>query len=279
MTEKTSRRDAIKYAATAVVGVAVGGAVGWSAKPAPAPPPKGKFAEAPPEGTEVTIIHGFDAAYPPFTEIDPTGKAVGFDVEVVQLIAERYGWKVIPKPWDWSTIVTALVNGDVDIIESGMTHTPERAEKVWFSIPYYSYYHQLIASVNETRSMEEILNSGGYISCQLGATADSWAEKLLSKGYNFKKLALDSYALAFQAVLDGRAVAVISDSAFTGPYFAENPATAAKLKEIGKIGGIETYAIATRPEDNWLRNQINYALKDLMDSPKWDELKAKWLVV
>jgi len=278
MSEKTSRRDALKYAATAVVGVAVGGAVGWSAKPAPPPPPKGKFAEAPPEGTEVSIIHGFDAAYPPYTEVQPNGEVVGFDVDMVKSIAEKYGWKVIPKPWDWSTIATALVNGDVDIIASGMTHNPERAEKVWFSIPYTMYYHELVAPVKETRSMEQILNSGGYISCQLGATADAWAEKLLSRGYNFKKLALDSYALAFQAVLDGRAVAAISDSAFTGPYFAGNPEIATKLKEIGKIGGIEFYAIATRPEDSWLRNQVNYALKDLMDSAKWDELKAKWLV-
>jgi ABC-type amino acid transport substrate-binding protein len=175
--------------------------------------------------------------------------------------------------------VTALVNGDLDIIMSGMTHNPERAEKVWFTIPYYAYYHHLLVSAKETRSMEDVLNSGGYISCQLGATADAWAEKLIQKGYNFKKLALDSYALAFQAVLDGRAIGVISDSAFTGPYLKNNPDKAAKLKELGKIGGVETYSVATRPEDNWLRNQINYALKDLMDSPKWDELKAKWSVL
>lgn len=278
MGEKVSRRSALNYAATAVAGVAIGAVAGWSAKPAPPPPPKGKFAEPPPAGTEVTIIHGFDAAYPPFTEVDPTGKAVGFDVEVVQWIANKYGWKVKPQPWDWSTIVTALVEGDIDIIESGMTHTAARAEKAWYSIPYYVYYHHLLASAGETRSMEQVLNSGEYISCQLGATADEWAEKLIKKGYNFKKLALDSYMLAFEAVMDRRAVAVISDSAFTYPYFKTNPDIAAKFKELGVIGGIETYAVATRPGDYWLRNQINYALRELMDSPLWDELKAKWAV-
>mgnify|MGYP001148757278 CR=1 FL=1 len=139
-------------------------------------------------------------------------------------------------------------------------------------------YHHILALAEEKRSMNEILNSGEYISCQLGATADEWAEKLLAQGNNFKKLALDSYALAFEAVTDKRAVAVISDSAFTHPYFAENPEMAAKFKELGTIGGIETYAIATRPEDNWLRNQINHALRELMDSPMWDQLKTKWSV-
>jgi len=93
------------------------------------------------------------------------------------------------------------------------------------------------------------------------------------------KLALDSYALAFDAVLDGRAVAVLSDGAFTGPYLKENPEVAAKIKVFGTIGGIETYAAATRPDDYWLRNQVNYALEEIMTSPLWDELKAKWNVV
>lgn len=261
--------------ATILIALVIGAAIGYVAKPVPEVK-VGKFAEAPPPGQKVKIIHGFDAAYPPFTEVDPTGKAVGFDVDVVDYIANKYGWEVEHKPWDWSTIVTALVEGDIDIIASGMTHTPARAEQVWYSIPYYSYVHQLIVPTEETRTMEEILNSGGYISCQLGATSDEWAEKLIGKGYNFKKLAVDSYALAFEAVLDGRAVAAISDSAFTAPYFRENPDMATKLKVLGTIGGIETYAIATRPEDYWLRNQINYALKELMDSPEWDVLLEKW---
>jgi len=292
---RISRRKAVgtaaKVAGSAVAGLVIGGVAGYVLKPE-APPvektvtetrtvtatvkPKGKFTEPPPAGAEVVIIHGFDAAYPPFTEVTPTGEAKGFDVDVVKWIANKYGWKVVPKPWDWATIVTALVEGDIDIIASGMTHTAARAEKVWYSIPYYVYYHHLLALKDETRTMEEILNSGEYISCQLGATSDEWAEKLLKEGYKFKKLALDSYALAFEAVLDKRAVAVISDSAFTQPYFKEKPEIAARFREVGRLGGISTYAIATRPEDYWLRNMINYALRELMDSPLWNELLDKW---
>jgi len=46
-------------------------------------PPAGKFEEVPAPGSTVTLKHGFDAAYPPFSQIDPTGAAVGFDVDVV----------------------------------------------------------------------------------------------------------------------------------------------------------------------------------------------------
>ncbi|MEM1583636.1 MAG: ABC transporter substrate-binding protein [Nitrososphaerota archaeon] len=287
--KKISRRNAVgtaaKVAGSAIAGLVIGGVAGYVLKPE-APPvektvtttvkPKGKFTEAPPPGAEVVIIHGFDAAYPPFTEVTPTGEAQGFDVDVIKWIANKYGWKVVPKPWDWSTIVTALVEGDIDIIASGMTHTAARAEKVWYSIPYYVYYHHLLTLKDEARSMEELLNSGEYIACQLGATSDEWAERLIKQGYRFKKLALDSYALALEAVLDRRAVAVISDSAFTGPYFKEKPDVAAKFREVGRLGGISTYAVATRPEDYWLRNMINHALRELMDSPLWNQLLDKW---
>ena len=273
---EVDRRSALKTTGSAIAGIVIGAAAGWGLKPVPSSPPKAKFAEDPPEGEEVTIVHGFDAAYPPFTEIDPMGKAVGFDVDVVNWIAEKYGWKVLPKPWDWATIVTALVEGDLDIVMSGMTHTAERAEKVWFTIPYYPNYHQLMALITETRTMDELLNSGDYVSCQRGAITDKWAEKLLSAGNNFKKLALDSYALAFKAVKEGGAVAAISDSTFTRVYLEETPGI---FKEVGTIGGMETYAVSTRADDYWFRNEVNYALEEVMTSPRWDELKVKWSLI
>jgi polar amino acid transport system substrate-binding protein len=240
------------------------------------PPPKAKWAETPPSGS--TIIHGMDAAYPPFTEIDPSGKAIGFDVDVVDIIANKYGWKIEHKPWDWSAIITAVQSGDLDFVASGMSATAARSEIVWFSVPYYSYIHQLLALATDTRSRDDILNSGEFVACQTGATSDEWATKLLAAGYKFQKLGLDSYELAFMAVLDGRAVAVISDSAFTGPYFKTQPDVAMKFRIVSTIGGDSAYGYATRPADYGLRNAINHALEDIMGSTDWQTLRDKWSV-
>lgn len=280
LTERTDRRAILKSVGVGVAGLAIGAAAGAALGPAiypPAPPaPKAKFPELPGPGAK--IIHGMDAAYPPFTEIDPTGKAVGFDIDVVEWIAKKYGWQVEHKPWEWGAIITALVEGDLDFVESGMTHTAARSEKVWFTLPYYTYIHELLVPIAETRTRDEILNSDQYIAVQLGATADEWAEKLLKQGFKFKKLGLDSYELAFKAVLDGRAVAVISDSAFTAPYFRRQPDVAAKFKILSTIGGESAYACATRPGDYGLRNAFNHALEEIMGSPIWDDLKLKWQI-
>ena len=277
MSEKKSRRGFLKTAGVGVGGVVVGVLAGTAVAPLIAPPPpKAKWADLPPSGS--TIIHGMDAAYPPFTQIDPSGNAVGFDVDVVNLIANKYGWQVVHKPWDWSAIITAVKSGDLDFVASGMTDTAARSEIVWFSVPYYSYIHQLLALVTETRSRDDILNSGGFIACQTGATSDEWATKLLAKGYKFQKLGLDSYELAFKAVTDGRAVAVISDSAFTGPLFKTQPDVAAKFRVVSTIGGDVMYGYATRPGDYGLRNAINHALEDIMATTDWQDLRDKWSV-
>ncbi len=277
MSEKKSRRGFLKTAGVGVGGLVVGALAGTAVAPLIAPPPpKAKWADLPPSGS--TIIHGMDAAYPPFTQIDPSGNAVGFDVDVVNMIANKYGWQVVHKPWDWSAIITAVKSGDLDFVASGMTDTAARSEIVWFSVPYYSYIHQLLALVTETRSRDDILNSGGFIACQTGATSDEWATKLLAKGYKFQKLGLDSYELAFKAVTDGRAVAVISDSAFTGPLFKTQPDVAAKFRVVSTIGGDATYGYATRPGDYGLRNAISHALEDIMATTDWQDLRDKWSV-
>ena len=188
----------------------------------------------------MVIVHRFDAAYPPFTYVLPNGTAVGFDIDVIKWIAKKYGWKVIFKPWDWATIVTALVNGDLDVIASGMTINAERMKKICFSRPYYSYIHELVVRADETRSVDEILNSGEYIAVRLGSTADEWAERLLKHGYNFKKLGLNSYVEVLEALLDGRAVAVITDSAFLEPYLKKHPDVAKKVKVLTTLGAPET---------------------------------------
>lgn len=268
-----------------IIGLLIGSLIGWSVKPTlekqqPSKElcayTKGKFTDPPKPGEEVVIVHGFDANYPPFTFVASNGSAMGFDVDVIDWIAKKYGWKVVHKPWDWSTIVTALEKGDIDVIASGMTITAERSRKIWFSIPYYTYVHQLVTRSDNNMSAEEILNSGEYIAVQTGSTADKWADKLLKAGYSFKKLGLDSYVAALEAVLNGRAIACITDSAFLEPYLKKNPEVAGKVKVVTTLGAPETYGIATRPEDKWLRDKINEALWELMNSPEWDKLLEKW---
>jgi len=206
----------------------------------------------------------------------PNGSIVGFDVDVMKRVGEACGFEPMFKAWDWSTIINALVSGDVDVIASGMTVTAARSEKVWFSIPYYAYNHYLVVRAGIGGSAEELLKKGLKVAVQTGSTADMLAEKLKQEGYPITKLGYESYPAALKAVLEGVADAGIFDSAFLEPYLRQYPETATGIRIVSSIGPVKTYAIATRPGDKWLRDCINRELEKLMETPEWEALLRKW---
>lgn len=237
-----------------------------------------KFGQAPPAGTQVTIVHGFDAAYPPFTQVNAQGQAVGFDVDVLHAIAaaQTPPWTIVERPWQWASIIPALLAGNLDLIMSGLTMLASRYDVIEFSLPYYPVFHELIVLATNTQSLDTILHSGGTISVETGSAADTWATKLLAAGYSFNKLGLDTYALALEAVTDGRAVGSIQDSSFIEPLFRTNPTEAATFRNAGDIGGLTAYGIGTRKGDAWLQSQLNHGIENIAGTPQWDDLLAKW---
>lgn len=237
------------------------------------PPLTGKFSEKP--TGNINIIVGVDPNYPPFTFVTSNGDVAGFDVDLMSFIGNYCGFTPIFKPWDWATIVTALMNGDIDVIASGMTITAERSSKVAFSIPYYSYRLLVVTKATEYRSLDELLNSGIRIAVQTGSDADRIVESWLNKGYRISKVPVESYPAVVDALITSKADVVILDSAFLYPYLNSKPELRSALKIIGDLG-VRAYGIATRQDDYWLRNCINQAIEEAMSSTLYANLLSKW---
>ena len=86
------------------------------------------MAAGPALAEEKVLINGIDANYPPFAYVDQSGKPGGFDVDAVDWIAAKMGFKVKHMPVDWDGIIPNLLAKKIDFICSGMTITAERAE-------------------------------------------------------------------------------------------------------------------------------------------------------
>ena len=68
-----------------------------------------------------TYINGIDPNYPPFAYIDEkTGQPAGFDVESMNWIAKKMGFKVEHKPMAWDGIIPSLLAKQIDMIASGI---------------------------------------------------------------------------------------------------------------------------------------------------------------
>src|SRR5262249_24905322 len=82
------------------------------------------------------LVAGSSAESPPF-EYVADGKLVGYDVDMAEEITRRMGVKVAWEKIDFKGIVAALTAKRVDVLITALTWTPERAERIAFSDPYF----------------------------------------------------------------------------------------------------------------------------------------------
>ena len=84
-----------------------------------------------------TMVAGNSGSYPPF-EMMEGNKLVGFDADLAEELGKRMGLTIKFEIIDFKGIIAALTSGRVDVLISAVTKTPERAERISFSEPYYN---------------------------------------------------------------------------------------------------------------------------------------------
>ena len=229
------------------------------------------LAQAPVPGK--VYINGIDANFPPFASVGPDGKATGFDVDAMDWIAKKYGFKVKHSAMEWSGIVTSLKDGKIDMIASGLSVTEERAAQINFSVPYWTIKQVIVAPADSKLAAEEALTTGLKIGVQSG-TSDAKA-MAASNGVEGRKYELKEYsssALAAQDVANGRInVAVMNDAP------AAEAVKKLGLKIIGSAGiSDELFAVGVKKGDEKTLKMVNEGLAKLMADPYWQELIDKY---
>jgi lysine-arginine-ornithine-binding protein len=89
---------------------------------------------------------GTEGAYPPFNSIDPSGKLIGFDIEIAEAICAAAKFECEFVIQDWDGIIPALQANKFDAIIASMSITPKRMEVVDFTGKYYSAPAKFIAA-------------------------------------------------------------------------------------------------------------------------------------
>ena len=220
-------------------------------------------------------INGIDADYPPHAYVDESGKPAGFDVEALDWIAEEMGFEVVHQPTAWDGIVSSLLAEKIDMVFSGMSITEERKEKVNFTIPYWSIDQAISVRSDSDLNAIEIFMGDYTVGTQRGCTAAMWIEDNLINQELFPKDSLklyEGFSLAVQDVLNGRVDAAMMDDVMVEDAIRKGM----DIKVIGTIKTGEEYGVAVRKDDSELLELLNEGIKRIMNSPRWDELKAKY---
>jgi ABC-type amino acid transport substrate-binding protein len=223
------------------------------------------------DGEMPTYIVGTEAQFPPFEIVDSKGNVVGFDVDLMNAIAEDQGFKVQYLDQDFAGLIPALQTGNVDIIASGMTITDEREEQVDFSKPYITAGLALAVTTdnNEIKSVDDL--KGKTVAVQTGSTGFMKAEELKETGVIAEIKDFPHVNEAIEELKIGGADAMINDLPVTEAFIAAQPGV---IKIVGEPLNSESYGFAVRSGNTELLQKINAGLDNVTASGKYDELLA-----
>lgn len=200
-----------------------------------------------------TIRIGVFGDKPPFGYIDANGKNQGFDVEIAKALStDLFGSpdKVEFVLTEAANRVEYLKSGKVDVILANFTQTPERAEVVDFAAPYMNVALGVVSPAKSPITDLAQLK-GQTLLVNKGTTADAFFTKNHSE---VNLLKFDQNTETFDALKDGRGVALAHDNALLWAWAKENPDYEVA---IASIGPTENIAPAVKKGDRILLEWVN----------------------
>ncbi len=216
-----------------------------------------------------------DTTWPPFEWQAGDGQLVGFDLDVMRLIAILAGYDIQIVSYSWDIIFIDVGNGSVDIGASGATITAEREQVVDFSAPYWTSNQAVIVLADSGLNVASALSAGSKIGAQVGTTGAKWVqEQLIDKGVNVQLVEYTLYPLAVLDLVNGNVDAVVQDE----PASRASVAADSRLSIVGVIETGEQFGFfVTNGDPNGLLPKINDALQQLKASTAWADLITAYM--
>lgn len=222
------------------------------------------------------ILIGTDAAYPPFESVDQeTNEIVGFDVDLMNAIAELINIQPTFENANFDTIFIALQQGQYDAVMSAATITEERQRIVAFSEPYIDVGQLVVVRAdNEEITGYEDLANASAVGVQTGTTGEEAALNTANvPDANLRRY--QTIDLAFTDLANDAIDAVVADGPTVGNYTSQERYQNA-LKIVGEPFTTESYGIAVQQEDTELLEAINAAIEQLKADGTIDRLRDQY---
>lgn len=219
---------------------------------------------------------GLAPEYPPLVYRE-AGLLKGLEVELAGHVGEALGREVALVPMLAGQLIPALLRGDIDIIMSGLTITPERQQQVAFADPYLQTGQMAIIRVRDAgrfRLPMQALASGASVAYVYGSPGEAFVEgtALISakRGYARVQEALEA--------LQRREVDIFIHDATTSWDLAVSE-WADTLMSLHRPLTRESLAWAVHPEDRALLAAVNQALQSLRSSGRLEMAQYHWIPV
>lgn len=211
---------------------------------------------------------GTEGAYP-FTYHDKSGKLVGFDVEIGELIASGLGVKPEFVEGKWDGLIAGVDAKRYDLVLNEVAITPERLKKYDFSDPYITSKAVVVVH-SDNDSIKSFADLKGKKSSQ--SLTSNFAQ--LAKASGAEVVATEGFNQSLELVLTGRVDATINDSLSFLDFKKQKPD--AKLKVAATEAKGDQSAVLLAKGQPELLAAINQALRTAKQDGSYQKISVKY---
>lgn len=221
-------------------------------------------------GKSLTIA--VEGTYPPFEFQSETGELQGFDVDLMNAIAQEAGFTIKYQNLPFAGMIPALQAQTIDAAVAAMTITEERAKVVSFSRPYFKSGLAIATNNNNQNitSFDSLKNK--KIAVQIGTTGAQKAEAI--PGAEVRSF--DDAPTAIRELLNGNVDALLHDQPVI--LYAINSGDVKGVKVVGELLTEEYFGFPT-PKNSPNLTLINQGLAAVLKNGTYNQLYQKWFGV
>lgn len=218
------------------------------------------------ETTNGTLVVGVNAAFPPY-EYYENGELKGLDIELATALAKNMGMNVIFKNMEFSALLPAVQEGDIDVAISTITASENRNTFAQFTDAYYTL--KLTAVVKTTSAVATLDDMPrNTVAVVEGSSADYYYS---AENPEAEVLRYPNAQKAFNALKNDKVDCVL----LTDDQAQEYAGGKKKYYTIPYLS--EDYVMALGLRDNELLGQLNTALSALKASGAIETMADNYL--
>ncbi|KUL35074.1 ABC transporter substrate-binding protein [Streptomyces sp. NRRL F-4489] len=207
--------------------------------------------------------------YAPFQE-KRGGQVVGFDVDLIDLVAKDLGvtQRIVNTPFEGIETGQDFAIRRCDLAAAGMTITPARRKVMDFSDPYFTATQALLVkNGSPIKAMADL--KGRKLGYQKATTGALYAK---AHGQGAELVEFEDVGLLLAAVRAGQVDAGINDNGVLMDYAKTNRDT----RVAAEFDTGEHYGFGVRKGNDALRLRINAVLKKARADGSYDRIHRKW---
>lgn len=217
---------------------------------------------------------GTDATMPPFIFKDEQGQITGFDVEVLQAVADdqNFSFELIPEK-QRSVLFDELKNNKYQILVANLGINPERLEKSEMSKPYVWAPNVIMGRAGGKAQTLAEIGEG-----RVGVQESSYSHDVLKKAGVKNIVPAGSLYSAYVALVRGEVDYVVGDAGALNHHHLSNAQADKTPVYTSVYDKSEDVAVgfAVQKGNTALIDKINAGLANIRANGKYDQIYKKW---